>query len=215
MKEKILALLKTKFPGVDEATLSRIAEKKAAGVTDESQLQTIADGVGFQDVLNSYGDFRANTAVTSAVSNYEKKHGLKDGKPIETTTTTTTQQQTATEQQPDMAKIIADAVANAVKPLSDKLTQFETEKAQATRQDQILAKAKEYGIPESQAKRYAIPDDADLDTYFKDAKQELADAGFAEVKTPESGDGVTKSDDDAIAELIGNGTKEIVEQSKK
>ena len=39
MKEKILALLKTKFPGVDEATLSRIAEKKAVGVTDESQLQ--------------------------------------------------------------------------------------------------------------------------------------------------------------------------------
>lgn len=82
MKEKILALLKTKFPGVDEATLSRIAEKKAVGVTDESQLQTIADGVGFQDVLNSYGDFRANTAVTSAVSNYEKKLGLKDGKQL-------------------------------------------------------------------------------------------------------------------------------------
>lgn len=83
MKEKILALLKTKFPGVDEATLIRIAEKKAAGVTDESQVQPIADGVGFQDVLNSYGDFRANGAVASAVSNYEKKHNIKDGKPIE------------------------------------------------------------------------------------------------------------------------------------
>ena len=83
MKEKILALLKTKFPGVDEATLIRIAEKKATGVTDESQVQPIVDGVSFQDVLNSYGDFRANGAVSSAVINYEKKHNLKDGKPIE------------------------------------------------------------------------------------------------------------------------------------
>ncbi|WP_099465173.1 hypothetical protein [Parabacteroides provencensis] len=212
MKEKILALLKTKFPGVDEATLIRIAEKRATGVTDESQLQTIADGVGFQDVLNSYGDFRANGAVASAVANYEKKHGLKDGKPIENTTITT-QQQTTTEQQPDMAKIIADAVANAVKPLSDKLSQFETEKAQATRQEQVLAKAKEYGIPESQAKRYAVPEDADLDAYFKDAKQELVDAGFASVKTPETG-GDTKTETEAIASMISEGTKEIVESKK-
>ena len=213
MKEKILALLKTKFPGVDEATLSRIAEKKAVGVTDESQLQTIADGVGFQDVLNSYGDFRANTAVTSAVSNYEKKHGLKDGKPIETTTTTTTQQQTATEQ-PDMATIIANAVSAAMKPLSDKLTQFETEKAQATRQEQILAKAKEYGIPETFAKRYAIPEDADLDTYFKDAKQEFANIGFSGVTPPESAETKIEKENESIASMISEGTKEIVESKK-
>ena len=183
MKEKILALLKTKFPGVDEATLSRIAEKKAVGVTDESQLQTIADGVGFQDVLNSYGDFRANTAVTSAVSNYEKKHGLKDGKPIEIEKPVEKPVEKPTD---DMATIIANAVSAAVKPLSDKLTQFETEKAQVTRQEQVLAKAKEYGIPETFAKRYAIPEDADLDTYFKDAKQELANVGFSGVTPPES-----------------------------
>ena len=213
MKEKILALLKTKFPGVDEATLSRIAEKKAAGVTDESQLQTIADGVGFQDVLNSYGDFRANGAVASAVTNYEKKHGLKDGKPIETTTTTTTQQQTATEQQPDMAKIIADAVANAVKPLSDKLTQFETEKAQATRSQQILAKAKEYGIPENYAKRCAIKDDEDLDAYFKDLKQEFANDGFKGVTPPESAEAKIEKESESIAKMIDEGTKTIVEQN--
>jgi hypothetical protein len=167
MKEKILALLKTKFPGVDEATLSRIAEKKAVGVTDESQLQTIADGVGFQDVLNSYGDFRANTAVTSAVTNYEKKHGLKDGKPIEIEKPV---EKPVEKPADDMATIIANAVSAAMKPLSDKLTQFETEKLQATRQEQILAKAKEYGIPESQAKRYGIPEDADLDAYFEEVK---------------------------------------------
>lgn len=208
MKEKILALLKTKFPGVDEATLIRIAEKKANGVTDESQLQTIADGVSFQDVLNSYGDFRANSAVTSAVSNYEKKHNIKDGKPVENPNPNP---QPAP--QDDMATIIANAVNAAVKPLSEKLAQFETEKSQATRQEQILAKAKEYGIPESQAKRYGIPEDADLDAYFKDVKQELTNEGFEGVRSPEVG-GDTKTEAESIASMISEGTKTIVEQNK-
>ena len=202
MKEKILALLKTKFPGVDEATLSRIAEKKAVGVTDESQLQTIADGVGFQDVLNSYGDFRANTAVTSAVSNYEKKHGLKDGKPIEIEKPVEKPVEKPTD---DMATIIANAVSAAVKPLSDKLTQFETEKAQVTRQEQVLAKAKEYGIPETFAKRYAIPEDA---------KQELANVGFSGVTPPESAETKIEKEAESIAKMINEETKKDVEQNK-
>ena len=37
MKEKLLALLKTKFVGVDDAILDRIATKKAENVTDEAQ----------------------------------------------------------------------------------------------------------------------------------------------------------------------------------
>ena len=56
MKEKLLALLQTKFPGVDNAILDRIATKKSENVTDEAQLPTIAEGIGFQDVLTSYGD---------------------------------------------------------------------------------------------------------------------------------------------------------------
>lgn len=215
MKEKILALLKTKFPGVDEATLSRIAEKKATGVTDESQLQTIADGVSFPDVLNSYGDFRANTAVTSAVSNYEKRHGLKDGKPVENPNPQPTPQPAPQPApQDDMATIIANAVSAVVKPLSDKLAQFETEKSQATRQEQVMAKAKEYGIPEILAKRYSIPDDADLDTYFKDVKQELANVGFQGVTPPESAEAKIEKESESIANMISEGTKTIVESKK-
>ena len=113
-----------------------------------------------------------------------------------------------------MAKIIADAVSAAVKPLSDKLTQFETEKAQATRQEQILAKAKEYGIPETFAKRYSIPEDADLDIYFKDAKQELANIGFSGVNPPESAEAKIEKENESIASMIMEGTKTIVESKK-
>ena len=210
IQELILAGLQQKFTGVDTAILTRIATKKAEGVTDASQVQTIVDGVGFSDVLNSYGDFRAGDASKTAVTNYEKKHNLKDGKPVETTTTTTT---TKAEDKPDdMATIIANAVSAAVKPLSDKLAQFETEKSQATRQEQIMAKAKEYGIPENYAKRCAIKDDEDLDTYFKDLKQEFANDGFKGVTPPESAETKIENNSQELASFIGKGTEELTKK---
>ena len=81
--EQILAGLQQKFSGVDTATLTRIATKKAEGVTDETKVNSIVEGISFQDVMQNYGDFRAGQAQTSSIANYEKKHGLKDGKPIE------------------------------------------------------------------------------------------------------------------------------------
>ncbi len=210
--EQILAGLHQKFTGVDTAILTRIATKKAEGVTDESKVNSIVEGISFSDVLNSYGDFRAGDASKTAVTNYEKKHNLKDGKPVKTTTTTTT---TKGEDKPDdMATIIANAVSAAVKPLSDKLAQFETEKSQATRQEQIMAKAKEYGIPENYAKRCAIKDDEDLDTYFKDLKQEFANDGFKGVTPPESAEAKIEKESESIAKMIDEGTKTIVEQNK-
>lgn len=210
IQELILAGLQTKFSGVDTAILTRIATKKAEGVTDETKVNSIVEGISFSDVLNSYGDFRAGDATRTSIQNYEKKHNLKDGKPVETPTP----QQQTTEQQPDMATIIANAVSAAVKPLSEKIAQFETEKSQAIRQEQIMAKAKEYGIPETFAKRYAIPDDADLDTYFKDAKQELANIGFSGVTPPESAEQKIEKENESIAGMISEGTKTIVESKK-
>ena len=210
--EQILAGLQQKFSGGGTAILTRIATKKAEGVTDETKVNSIIEGISFSDVLNSYGDFRAGDASRTSVLNYEKRHNLKDGKPVETTTTTTT---TKAEDKPDdMATIIANAVSAAVKPLSDKLAQFETEKSQATRQEQIMAKAKEYGIPENYAKRCAIKDDEDLDTYFKDLKQEFANDGFKGVTPPESAEEKIEKESESIAKMIDEGTKTIVEQNK-
>lgn len=83
MFEKILAGLKTKFPGVDSKILERIAKKKAETTTTEDEVKTVVDGVTFQSIIESEGDRRANEAQSSAVSNYEKKYKLKDGKHIE------------------------------------------------------------------------------------------------------------------------------------
>ena len=212
--EQILAGLQQKFAGVDTAILTRIATKKAEGVTDETKVNSIVEGISFSDVLNSYGDFRAGDASKTAVSNYEKKHNLKDGKSIENPNPNPNPNPKLEDKTDDMAAIIANAVSAAVKPLSDKLAQFETEKLQATRQEQIMAKAKEYGIPENYAKRCAIKDDEDLDAYFKDLKQEFANDGFKGVTPPETAEEKIEKESESIAKMIDEGTKTIVEQNK-
>jgi len=111
--EQILAGLQQKFTGVDTAILTRIATKKAEGVTDETKVNSIVEGISFSDVLNSYGDFRAGDASKTAVSNYEKKHNLKDGKPIETTTTI------KTEENKDDVPAWAQALIDSNKNLSE------------------------------------------------------------------------------------------------
>lgn len=81
MKKKILEALKTKFEGVSETILDRIAAKLAKTASTEDQVATAVEGVTLQQVIESYGDSRATEAQQTAVRNYEAKYNLKDGKP--------------------------------------------------------------------------------------------------------------------------------------
>lgn len=85
MKKNLITALATKFEGVDAKILSRIADKIMSDKTIESEedVNSAVEEVTFADVLKHYGDSRATEATRKAVSNYEKKHGIKDGKPIE------------------------------------------------------------------------------------------------------------------------------------
>lgn len=203
VQEKILAGLQQKFAGADAATLSRIAAKKAEGVTDESQVQSIVDGVGFGDVMQSYADYRVGDATKTAILNYEKKHNLKDGKPNE-------EPKKDDEPKKDEDKIPAwaQALIDSNKTLTEKVTSYEAEKALQTRQANISAKAKEYGIPENLVSMLKIADDADLDVYMKDAKQTFANLGFEGSKPPQEADSGEKNSQD-IAALINKGTAEL------
>ena len=201
--ELILAGLQQKFAGVDTATLTRIATKKAEGVTDETKVTSIVEGIPFQDVMQNYGDFRAGQAQTSAVSNYEKKHGLKDGKPIEN----------QKPQETDITKMIADGIAAGIKPFADKLAKMEENEAQAQRNSQISAVAKKYGIPEFMLKDRNIPENTDLDTYFKDMKQDMSNSGFQFSKAPETAEQKQEKEASEIVSLINKGTEEINKQN--
>ena len=214
--EQILAGLKTKFQGVEDATLQRIASKKAEGVTDESKVNSIVEGISFQDVLTSYGDYRADGAQKTAVSNYEKKHNIKDGKPIEEPKPqdplpTPTPQSNPTEQVPSWAQSLIDSN----KTLSEKLAAMDAKTKADERNQQIAAVAKSFGIPEYVYKGKQIADDVDLNQYFTDVKQEMQNGGFQFAKSPEEGNHEHKSEISSIAEQINKGTQEIVEQNKK
>ena len=214
--EQILAGLRTKFQGADDATLQRIASKKAEGVTDESKVNSIVEGISFQDVLTSYGDYRADGAQKTAVSNYEKKHNIKDGKPIEEPKPqdplpTPTPQSKPTEQVPAWAQ----SLINSNKTLSEKLAAMDAKTKADERSQQIAAVAKSFGIPEYVYKGKQIADDVDLNQYFTDVKQEMQNGGFQFAKSPEEGNHEHKSEISSIAEQINKGTQEIVEQNKK
>lgn len=211
--EQILAGLQTKFPGVDTATLTRIATKKAEGVTDETKVTSIVEGVSFQDVMQNYGDFRAGQAQTSAVSNYEKKHGLKDGKPIEDPEEKKDEKKD--DKKDEEVPAWAQALIDSNKTLSEKLTAYEAEKAQAQRNSQISAVAKKYGIPEFMLKDRNIPENTDLDTYFKDMKQDMSNNGFQFSKAPETAEQKQDKEASEFAKMIEADTKSIVEQQNK
>ena len=218
--EQILAGLKTKFQGVEDATLQRIASKKAEGVTDESKVNSIVEGISFQDVLNSYGDYRADGAQKTAIANYEKKHNVKDGKPVEEPkpqpTPTPAPQPTPQPNEPqDLAAQIAAALGTALKPLSDRLDAMDANTKADARNQQIDAVAKTFGIPEFAYKGKAIAEDADLNNYFTELKQEMQNSGFQFAKAPEEGDHEHKSEVSSIAEQINKGTQDIVEQNNK
>lgn len=206
--EQILAGLQQKFAGVDTATFTRIATKKAEGVTDETQVNSIVEGISFQDVLTSYGDFRAGDARITAVANYEKKHNLKDGKPIENP-------EEKKDEKKDEVPSWAQALIDSNKSLSEKLTAYEAEKAQAQRNSQISAVAKKYGIPEFMLKDRNIPENTDLDTYFKDMKQDMSNSGFQFSKAPETADQKRDKEASEFAKMIEADTKQIVEQQNK
>ena len=211
--EQILAGLKTKFNGVEDATLQRIATNKSEGVTDESKVNSIVEGITFQDVLHSYGDYRAGDAQKTAVWNYEKKYNIKDGKAVEGPKPKEEHEKPVEpqkENQPSLADQITAAVAAAVKPLNDQITSLKEEKQATEWNSKVDEAAKSFGIPAFAYKGKAIDPQTDLNKYFTDLKQEMTNSGFQFAKAPQEAEKDTKTEVEGIAKLINEGTKEIV-----
>ncbi len=84
MYKTIIEALQQKFSGVDAKILEPVARKLAKSATKEEDVPTLVEGVTFQQVTESYSDFRVTQAVATAsaraVSDYEERFGLKDGK---------------------------------------------------------------------------------------------------------------------------------------
>ena len=167
MKSKVLDALKAKFEGVSEAILSRVAEKIAKTATAEDDVTTAVEGVTLQHLLESYGDSRATEAQQSAVTNYEKKHGLKEGKKVEKPTEKKPEEKN--DDTPEWVKQLMESN----KALTDRIAKLEGDKTATTRKS-TLAKVLEKA-PEKIRTRYekdfarmSFADDDDFNAWVEE-----------------------------------------------
>lgn len=188
-EQLILTALQTKFPGVDAKILGRIAKKhaKTATGTTEADAKTLVEGITLQQVLDSYADHRATEAQKTAIANYESKHNIKDGKPVES------QQQAAQPQQGEKNQTAgqqggqnpeekmpawAQELMESNKALREKLDGYEAERTQNDRLARFR-KAIEKAPDKVKARyekdfaRLTFKDDADFDNYLVEIEPDI------------------------------------------
>ena len=183
MKEKILLALQTKFAGVRADILERIATKLATKVANESDIDSAVEGVGFQEVLDSYADHRTTEGVKGAILNYEKKYGIKDGKPLEAP------QPTPTPTPPTPPTDTNAMLLQAIQALTKEVGAMKQEKIVNTRQSAIQTIISE--LPENLRKPYArMSFDSMSDDDFN-ALQEEIKAEVGTIKTDLASNGTT------------------------
>lgn len=178
MKEKILVALKTKYKtfGFGDKAFDGVADYLSKTVTEESAIETAIGGV--ENLLKAFqGDI---DTVRNEKSGLQKQLDELKAKGDESK---------KDEKQPPADDLDSklEALINAkVAPLQEKLTAYETKEAKATRQAQILGKAKELGIPDWRINEgFTIGDDADeasISTTLSAIKQNIVTAGLEQSK---------------------------------
>lgn len=219
MRERILAALKAKFPGVSADILDRIAAMKAKTVTTEDQVATAVEGVteDLINVIEGYGDSRATGAQKTAVLNYERKYGLKDGAKIakeDIKPATTTTQEGGGEQTPAWVQALIDSN----KQLTERLNKMEGERTTESRKAELNSIINR--LPENQRKGYqrisvdGLSDEefttlkgevtAEVDELVKTTGAKGAVFGRPNVQGNHINDGkLTEAQEKAIAQRIG------------
>lgn len=178
MKKKALELLATKFEGVSETILGRIADKILKTAETEDDLSAAVDKVTVQSLLESYADSRVTEAQRTAVENYKKKHGIVDDpkQPSEPTKQDPAPAPKKDDEMPAWAKSLVEANEK----LTNELAAIKGEKTKVTR-EAALSKALK-GVPEAFKSRYTkdfsrltFKDDEDFDSWISEITTEAAD----------------------------------------
>ena len=224
LKEKILQALKTKYAalGLSAQVLEGVATNLSTFVTEEAQVEpAIAGAESMLKHFQSFADSRVNTFKTES-EKYKKEAEdwkAKFEKGNESANTQPTQGSNQQQPNPELT-----AVLEKLNALQNTFTEFQKGRTSETLKEQFIRAMKEKNIPES----YYTPalagrefaDNAAVETLtievsngFEKQKQELADLGFSYSKAPDNPDTPLK-EEETIAKLIEQGTKEIAEAKK-
>lgn len=170
MKQQFLEALKTKFDGVSDRILGRMADRLAKTATATDDVQSVVDNVTFQQILEQYGDSRATEAQQTAIKTYESKYGLKDGKPTTEDVAKATPQD-ATEAGNDIPAW-AQSLIESNKALSAQVAAMQGERVTADRRAQLSEITA--NLPQAIRKAYnRTPIDQLTDEQFEALKGEV------------------------------------------
>ena len=217
MYKTIIEALQQKFPGVDAKVLEPVARKLAKSATKEEDVPTLVEGVTFQQVTESYSDFRVTQAVATAsaraVSDYEERFGLKDGKMKE-------------EPKPDDKKKEdkAEALAERLEALEKRFSEQDAATRQKGFQTSIASILKEKGVRESfympiiSGRTFEDEDAAKafaetVEQSYKDDEQALANAAHSGSRKPDKAQGDTE--EDPLLKAVQEKTDRIAAEKNK
>ena len=209
MKKTILALLVAKFQGVRKDALGVLAGVLALQATNEDEAKALVEKVTDAQVTEFAKDYRADVDKEVSESNktfetnLRKKYDFKEkqsepGIP-------------PTENPNDIAAIVKEAVAAAVKPFEEKLSGYETKNIAETRLAALNEKLN--GCKDETFKAQTFATDDDFTQYLNDkaadietANQNVANAalGGASGKpmfAQKNEDGISKGVADYVASL--------------
>lgn len=175
MHKIALDALKTRFEGISESVLDRMAKKIAKTATTAEEVKSAVEEVTIQQIIDAEGDRRATDAQKTAVANYERKHGLKDGKTIEPSDPnepTDTPDAKDPEDMPQWAKALVETNAK----LQQQLSAMSSERITNDRKQQLSAVVEQ--LPEHLQKPYARMkldglSDEEFKTTLEDVKTEV------------------------------------------
>ena len=187
MYEKLLALLIAKFAQARKDGLQQMARSMALHVADETEAQALVDKITDSQVTTFIKDWRKEVDSEISKGNKTYEENLKSKYELVEKKSSTDEK---TDDQNDIASIVAREIAKAVAPLQEKVKAFETGKTVASRKAVLMGKLE--GTPEVFKKtvlknfdRMKFEDDAEFDTFLADTEtdgktieQELAHTGL-------------------------------------
>ena len=224
MYKTIIEALQQKFPGVDAKVLEPVARKLAKSATKEEDVPTLVEGVTFQQVTESYSDFRVTQAVATAsaraVSDYEEKFGLKDGKRKDEPKPDDKKKEKEAEEKLESAK----ALAERLEALEKRLSEQDAATRQKGFQTSIASILKEKGVRESfympiiSGRTFEDEDAAKafaetVEQSYKDDEQALANAAHSGSRKPDKAQGDTE--EDPLLKAVQEKTDRIAAEKNK
>jgi hypothetical protein len=226
MKEKILALLETKFQGKRKDGLNQLAKAIALQVTTEEEANTVVGKLTAESVEQFIVDWRKEAdaeidrANRTREDNLRKKFDFVEKKQPDVTVPPVTTEG-GTIDAAAIQKLIADSIATATKPLLEKVSAFEAGNVAKTRLQTLNDNLKECRDEVFKAK--ALKDFArmrfDTDEAFteyltetendvKTANQNMADTGLGAqgrpfvTNTPTGGKEATEAEINAVMDKL-------------